>query len=105
MMASLPTSKDHIPASAEIDFGCVNIPESNVNAFVISPNVHVTASFSFPSPTYIYGGEVDEYEQDYLDAMNCQIDDLGVVAPVLLKSIRDCVKQATNIRRKYLKWL
>ena len=35
MLASLPTSKDHVPADAEVVRGAVNIPERGVNAYVI----------------------------------------------------------------------
>lgn len=34
MLASLPTSKDHVPADAEVIRGSVNIPERGVNAYV-----------------------------------------------------------------------
>ena len=105
MLASLPTSRDHVPSFAAVEQGCVNIPEQNVNAFVFSPKCQVTSSFSFPLPTFVYGEGVDEYEQTYLDAMNCTVEDLGHLMPGLLQSLRDCLKQATNIKRKYLNWL
>ena len=105
MIASLPTSKDHVPSFAAVESGCVNLPESNVNAFVISPKMQVTPFFSFPLPTFLYGSEVDEYEQEYLESMQCEVEDLGLVDMDLMQAIRDCLKKASNIRRKYIKWL
>jgi len=63
MMACLPTSKDHVPADAAVERGCVDIKKRGVNAFVFSPDDMVTPSFSFPRPTFVYGEQVDEYEK------------------------------------------
>ena len=63
MMACLPTSKDHVPADAAVERGCVDIKERGVNAFVFSPDDLVTPSFSFSRPTFVYGEQVDEYEK------------------------------------------
>ena len=67
MMVSLPTSKDHVPSDVTLEHGCVDIPERGVNAFVFNPSDQVTSSFSFPRPTFVYGEQVDEYEQKYLE--------------------------------------
>ena len=79
MMASLPTSKDHIPADDVIPECCIDIPERQVNAFAFSPSTPVTATFRFPLPTFVYGEGVDEYEQSYLDAMDAEVEDLGQI--------------------------
>lgn len=79
MMASLPTSKDHIPSDVGLTSGCINIPERAVNAFVFLPNESVTDCFSFSLPTFVYGEQVDEYDPKYLDEMDTQIENLGVI--------------------------
>ncbi len=101
MMVSLPTSKDHVPADAMVERGCVDIPERGVNAFVLNPSDMVTASFRFHLPTYVYGEQVDEYEQKYLDEMRSNVERLGQVEPTLFQAIKDCVKKARLLRRKY----
>lgn len=55
MLASLPTSKDHVPSDVMMERGCVDIPERGVNAFVFSTSDQVTSSFRFPRPTFVYG--------------------------------------------------
>ena len=105
MLASLPTSKDHIPTSAKIVRGCVNIPESNVNVYVFEQGDQATDSFCFPRRTYIYGEQLDIYTSNYIDSMNGSMTDFGVLQPDLFKAVKDCLKQATNISKKYLKWL
>lgn len=101
MMASLPTSKDHIPSDAVVSDGCVDIPERQVNAFVFSPTTQVTEKFRFSLPTFVYGEGVDEYEQQYLDAMDAEIEDLGNMEPTLFQQLKDCIKKAVLLKRKY----
>ena len=101
MMVSLPTSKDHVPSDVTLEHGCVDIPERGVNAFVFNPSDQVTSSFSFPRPTFVYGEQVDEYEQKYLDEMGGMVERLGQIEPSLFQSIKDCIKKARLLRRKY----
>lgn len=101
MMASLPTSKDHVPADAVVEHGCVDIKERGVNAYVFSPNDKVTATFRFPLQTFVYGEQVDEYEQKYLDEMNTKVEHLGQIEAQTFQNLKDCLKKAQLLRRKY----
>lgn len=101
MMASLPTSKDHIPADAEVERGCVDIQERGVNAYVFSSKDKATPTFCFPRTTYVYGEQVDEYEQKYLDEMPSVVEHLGLIEAQLFQDLRDCIKKAKSLRRKY----
>ena len=105
ILASLPTSKDHVPSDAEVVRGPVSIPERGVNAYVFEAGDQVTDSFSFPRRTFVYGEQVDDYTEADLEAMNSKIQNLGVLKPELLADLKDCIKKAANIKRKYLKWL
>ena len=105
MMASLPTSQDHIPSDITYSSGCVNIAERSVNAFVFMPNEIVTDSFSFEKPTFVYGEQVDEYAQKYLDEMNTSIEDLGIIHHDLFIQLKECLKQSILLKRKYRKRL
>lgn len=105
MLASLPTSKDHIPADAEVVRGAVNIPERGVNAYVFEAGDQVTDTYCFPRRTYVYGEQVDDYTEEDLNAMGSTIQNLGVLKPELLADLKACLKQASNIKRKYVKWL
>ena len=42
ILASLPTRRDSIPTFAEVERGCVEIPDINVNCFIISPEEPIT---------------------------------------------------------------
>ena len=105
MLASLPTSKDHVPQDAEVVRGAVSIPERGVNAYVFEAGDQVTDCFAFPRRTFVYGEQVDDYTEEDLEAMGGSIQNLGVLKPELLAELRKCLKQAPNIQRKYIKWL
>jgi hypothetical protein len=105
MLASLPTSKDHVPQDAEVVRGAVSIPERGVNAYVFEAGDQVTDCFAFPRRTFVYGEQVDDYTEEDLEAMGGSIQNLGVLKPELLAELRKCLKQAPNIKRKYIKWL
>lgn len=105
MLASLPTSKDHVPQDAEVVRGAVSIPERGVNAYVFEAGDQVTDCFAFPRKTFVYGEQVDDYTEEDLEAMGGSIQNLGVLKPELLAELRKCLKQAPNIKRKYIKWL
>ena len=41
----------------------------------------------------------------FKNAMGSTIQNLGVLKPELLADLKACLKQASNIKRKYVKWL
>ena len=65
----------------------------------------VTSSFRFPRPTFVYGEQVDDYEQKYLDEMGGTVERLGKIDPDMFQAIKDCIKKARLLRRKYRKLL
>lgn len=105
MMASLLTSQDHVPGDLSDRTGCVSVVERGVNAYVFAPEEQVTERFAFPLRTYVYGEQVDEYSQSYLDAMGSDADDLGLLPSDRLETLRECLKQSPLIKRKYFKLL
>ena len=105
MMASLPTSQDHVPEDLSERTGCVNFPERGVNAYVFAAGEQVTDIFAFPLRTYVYGEQVDEYSQIYLDKMGANIEDWGLLPLERLEVLRQCLKQSPLIKRKYYRLL
>lgn len=105
ILASLPTSKDHLPDNLSMSSGCINIPERAINAYVFLPNESVTRFFSFPLPTFVYGEQVDEYAQKYLNEMDTEIEDLGIIHNELFSQLKECLKQSALLKRKFRKLL
>lgn len=104
VMASLPTSKDHVPDS-DSKTGCVNIPERCLSAFVFAAGDKVNDSFAFPLRTFIYGEQVDENSESYLTSMSGGYDDLGLLNESLFSDLCECLKQSSVIKRKYARLL
>lgn len=105
VLASLPTPKDHLPKNSSISSGCINIPERAINAYVFLPNESVTKSFCFSLPTFVYGEQVDEYNLKYLNGMDTEIEDLGIIHDNLFFQLKECLKQSVLIKRKFRKLL
>ena len=105
MMASLPTSKDHLPSNVPLTSGCVNIPERAVNAFVFMPEEQITDCFAFRKPTFVYGEQVDEYAKKYLDNMDSTTEDLGIIHADVFEKLKECLKQSLLLKRKFRKLL
>ena len=62
LLASLPTSKDHIPTYVEVTSGCLEIAERMLNAFIFMANEIVTDNgFFFDKNTFIYGQNIKTY--------------------------------------------
>lgn len=105
ILASLPTTKDHVPADVEVIRGAVNIPERCVNAYIFEAGDQVTDSYCFPRRTFVYGEQVDEYTEDDLRKIGTAVQNLGVLKPEILADLKACLKQAAGIKRKYAKLL
>ena len=105
ILASLPTTKDHVPADVEVIRGAVNIPERRVNAYIFEAGDQVTNTYCFPRRTFVYGEQVDEYTEEDLSKMGTAVLNLGVLKPEILADLKACLKQAAGIKRKYAKLL
>lgn len=67
IIASLPTRRDNIPEEETIENGCVELPEINLNCFVISQAQIVTeCGKHFDFATHLYGHQIDDYAIEYL---------------------------------------
>ena len=105
MLASLPTSKDHIPSDVVLRSGGINIPERDVNAYIFEADTLVTDTFSFPRRTFVYGEQVEAYTENDLSLMTENILNLGVLKPEILSELNACLKESSNIKQKYKKLL
>lgn len=69
LLASLPTSKDHVPTDLGVRHGCIDLPERTFNAFVFLSGQNVATqidgtSFAFKKDTFIYGADLDVYPME-----------------------------------------
>lgn len=113
VLASLPTRKDSIPTKDTITNGCVDIPEINLNCFVISPNTAVTEDgYCFPDdscPTHIYGHQIDIHDTKIMRSIylheGADYEIYGKMDESIFNDLIDCLKNSKSVKRKFKKLL
>jgi len=106
VLASLPTTKDHIPSYFEIREGCIEIPEADFNCFAILTTTCVTeCNKSFPRKTFLYGQNIDTYRIDEMENRypleNINYEIWGVMKQCLFDSLICCFCNSKTIKQKH----
>ncbi len=110
VLASLPTSKDFIPEKEEIEEGCIELPDINLNCFVISKYTEITdCGKRFDFKTFVYGHQIDDYEIEFLKEIypieNTDYVIWGKMKKALFESLTKCLKNSKSVKKKYRKLL
>lgn len=110
LVASLPSSQDHIPAHIVQKTGCIEIPDCNINCFIFLPDEPVTTcNKPFPLPTYIYGSQLDFYElaemQNTYPLEGVHYELFGKMRPDLFHKLLYCLKHSNSVRLKFTRLL
>lgn len=110
LLASLPTSKDHIPSDVEVTLGCLEIAERMVNAYIFMANDVVTEKgFFFENNTFIYGQNIKTYNTATFllqqSAGQTEIKDKGKLKEDIFNALRECLKNSDAVRKKFKKYL
>lgn len=110
ILASLPTRNNHIPPKDEIENGCIELQDINLNCFIISNTIEVTEcgkKFNFKS--FIYGHQIDSYEIDFLKEIypieNTDYEIWGKMKSNIFNTLISCFKNSKSVKRKYKKLL
>jgi hypothetical protein len=110
ILASLPSSVDHLPRTIDIEHGCIEIPEGNINCYVFKANASITKNnWSFEYDTFLYGQWIDDYliqmlSDNYpVEEIDYQI--IGELTDPELKRVIECFSKSASVKRKYKKML
>ena len=106
ILASLPTSKDYIPNHIKQNDGCIEMPDINLNCFVITPETSVTeCGKHFPRNTFLYGQNIDDFEIAYMKELypleNTDYQIWGKMKQGLYRKLIACFLNSKSIKRKY----
>lgn len=109
LLASLPTSKDHIPSDVEIKSGCLEIAERMVNAYIFQANEIVTDNgFFFENNTFIYGQNIKTYNTvSFLNQKvsgKMEIEEKGKIKDEIFTALKDCLKNSDAVRKRFKKY-
>jgi hypothetical protein len=109
VLASLPTSQDHIPNFADNKSGCIEIPEAQFNCFLFNPGDVITdLGFSFDEKTVLYGHLIDLYTIDFFAQYPHEDIDYfikGKLQPEIFQNMIDCFRHSVSVKRKYKRLL
>ena len=109
IVASLLTSKDHIPNSIKKKHGCISNDVMRIICYFFEKNriISECGTFGFPKNTYIYGEQIDFFDLKLLQSIykkgdyvvQCKLSDTE------FESAKDCLKNSGVVTRKFKKYL
>lgn len=110
LLASLPTSKDHVPSDLKLKHGCLDVPERMLNVFVFLSGENVAVkedgtSFAFDKNTFIYGVNLDIYPVGQLDLQErmaqTSIEKIGILDKSFFKELIACLSESKMVKNKF----
>lgn len=114
LLASLPTSKDHIPADMMMERGCLNVPERRLSIFVFLAGEMIAADendkeFAFPFNTFIYGADIDTYPlsvfEKQIEEHSTTVSIVGKLQYAIFQELKDCLKSSPMVKNKFRRLL
>lgn len=109
VLASLPTSHDHIPCNLDKKHGCIDDNKINFNCYYfecgrnIAYNERVGCDFYFPKDTYIYGYRIaffdlGKFNRQIVDG-NTNVEIKGKLYDGELTEVKKCLKNSSSVKR------
>lgn len=114
LLATLPTSKDHVPSDMELKSGCYDHPDRFLNIFVFMAGESIVVrsdgtSFSFSKTTFIYGANLDTYRSSVFEQQEHEgqtvIQKIGTINEAIFAELKECLSNSKIVKNKYRKML
>ena len=110
LLASLPTSKDHVPEYIEKRHGCIERSDISFNCYYFDPSVVICDNgFSFPVETYVYGFRLQTFKLNELLLQEVtdetKIEECGILTRGEYSAIVRCLSLSPTVKRFYRKIL
>ena len=115
VLASLPTSHDHIPSNKERVHGCIDDSTINFNCYyfragkVVAYNEIDETEFFFPRDTYVYGYRISFFDLVKFEVLinrgQCDVTYKGRMADDEYKQLKDCLKKSSSVKRAFRRLL
>lgn len=105
VVASLPTSHDHIPDGLPKVHGCINNSEMCVNCYYFEKGKAVSecGEFAFPLDTYVYGEQVMMVDKKLLEGTYKEGLDYKKLCKLKdseYRSLTHCLRLSSSMKRK-----
>jgi hypothetical protein len=111
LVASLPTSKDHIPRSIKKKHGCINDDTIRINCYFFEAGTIISecGKFGFERDTCIYGEQLTFADtQTMRSVYKKEGTDYRVLCKLSnteFQSVKECLKKAGVVKNKFKKYL
>ena len=114
LLASLPTSKDHVPSNLKVEHGCLDVPERMFNAFIFLAGEKVAVKedgiyFTFKKNTFIYGANLDVYPVEKFDSQKrmaqTSIEKIGILEESVFNDLIACMSESKMVKNKFRRML
>ena len=105
IVASLPTSINHIPNFLTQSHGCINDDENRVNCYLFEQEKIICDNgFYFDLHTYIHGNEVEDYEVEIFKDIYKNIGDdykiLGTLIEEEFEALVKCIIDSKSVKKR-----
>lgn len=105
LVASLPTSKDHIPSFIEKKHGCIEVANINFNCYYFEPNLPITdENWGFPEETFVYGPQISKFDRGVFEEIyafeGVDYEIVGKLKEDEFNAIRECIINSKSVKRK-----
>jgi len=110
ILASLPSSVNHLPHGQALNHGCLDIPDACINCYIFEPGRPITTSgWSFSLHTMLYGNWLQDFDVSVLKT-NYPIEgvDYEIIGELTEKELEDVIRCFTGsgtVKRKYRRML
>lgn len=115
ILASLPTSHDHIPGNIKKIHGCIDDYTINFNCYYFKENQKVAhnendnSEFYFPKDTYVYGYRIDFFDislfPEQISSAKTIITYKGKLYKEEMKQLYECLRNSSSVKRKFRRLL
>ena len=111
LVASLPTSRDHVPRSMGKRHGCINDDAMRVNCYFFEAGTIISecGGFGFERDTYIYGEQITFVDMPVMRSVyKREGEDYRVLCKLSnaeFQSIKECLKGSGVVKNKFKRCL
>jgi hypothetical protein len=109
VLASLPTSKNHLPNTVKITHGCLEVKSGCINCYIFGANKIITkCGWAFELDTFMHGTQLDHYEVEMLESVYNSANDYIEVGELLdeeYRAILSCLISSDFVKNKYIRML
>lgn len=110
ILATLPSSKVHLPSNQLIQHGCLEVPDSGINCYIFEANRPITkCGWCFDLNTFLYGMWLDDFSIETLkenySIKGVDYEIIGELTDEELHNVIECFKNSSSVKRKYKRLL